>query len=81
MEKAGMKQVTEAIIQTPVKIIMDIFSPPIIGILKAPFHAAGGIIKAGIGATKTAFGLMQESAERDEQQQQQQGHGALVRRK
>ena len=79
--KAGMKQVTEAIIQTPVKIIMDIFSPPIIGILKAPFHAAGGIIKAGIGATKTAFGLMQESAERDEQQQQQQGHGALVRRK
>lgn len=70
--KAGAKQMIEAAIQTPVKMIADIFSPPILGILKIPFHAVGGVVKAGIGAAKTAVGLIQETAERDDPQQQQQ---------
>ena len=64
--KSGAKQVVKALIQTPIKIIVDLFSPPILGLLKAPFHALGGAAKVATGAAKMAYGLMQDSNERND---------------
>lgn len=63
---AGMKQMAKALIQTPVKIIVDLFTPPILGLLKAPFHALGGVAKFVTGAAKTAWGLVQDNNERND---------------
>ena len=64
--KSGMKQMAKALIQTPIKIIVDLFTPPILGLLKAPFHALGGAAKFMTGAAKTAWGLMQDNKERND---------------
>lgn len=64
--KSGTKQVVKALIQTPIKMIADLFTPPIIGLLKAPFHALGGVAKVATGAAKMAYGLLQDNNERND---------------